>query len=382
MLPLKDNAYKAEGNQQVIELLDKWIGYAKQGQLKFACVIGSRGGDDVQSDWAGAQGSEFAVCFGLDDTKRLITEDLRSRMMPNLKQDPDPSCWEYNLAQGSVGFDFHSWLVRAEAKRRELGAPGPLKVHFHVGEKGIGSALNSPGRIQMFMNVVRPMLTLMGAVESSDAANGSRLDARDHFSYKPLHAAYAKHGPDVLPKFKASEEAKDNVSKILNNLGIYRRPVVITLREEPRIPHRNSNLPEWIKFADWLKEKHLCEVVFVRDTAKAEEGIQNHFCIPEASRLLEIRMALYEIAGINFFVSNGPAVLTWFSDCNWIMVHKLDPNDPYDANTPASWEAYTGVPPGGQFPWARSQQAFVWGEDNFETLSAAFIAHCVEAPVE
>ena len=96
--------------------------------------------------------------------------------------------------------------------------------------------------------------------------------------------------------------------------------ITITLREASHQEDRNSRLEEWIKVADWLEHQGY-EVVFVRDTEKAEETISGYTISPEASLDLLYRGALYESAKMNLFTANGPAALcTVTNDIPYLMM--------------------------------------------------------------
>lgn len=357
---------RVEGNEQVVDLLNKWLSFAKQGDMRFAAIIGCRTSEDVVTDCAGAQGTEFAAYFGLDEMKHNLATHLKNRSIAiKDPQNADPSCWVYSIAQWTVGYDFFQWLVNAELVRRREGAPAPLKVHFYAGQDGDWSkALNNFPRKQMFDKVCRPMVALLGA-EESDKPNGRYLDHVQAFSYTPVIKAY-KDGIE-LPKFSAPEWARAKVAEKFGD----RRPVVITLRETELHRYRNSNIPEWLKFATWLKDKGE-DIVFLRDTRLAEEPLEGWETYPEASTELEIRMALYEISRICFFGSNGPFGLVTISDIPWICIYPLDNSKSYKYNNPDVWAKSMGIKPGEQFPWCRPDQKIVLKHDTFDNLVEAW----------
>src|SRR5258708_27038162 len=123
---------RVEGNSQVVGLLPKWLEFANTGDMRFVGLVACRTSEDVVTDCAGAQGTEFAAYFGLDELKRTLAAHLKNRSIP-LKQDPagiDSSCWLYSVAQWTVGYDFFQWLVNVELVRRREGIKEPLRVHF------------------------------------------------------------------------------------------------------------------------------------------------------------------------------------------------------------------------------------------------------------
>jgi ADP-heptose:LPS heptosyltransferase len=150
-----------------------------------------------------------------------------------------------------------------------------------------------------------------------------------------------------------------------------RLPITITLRESLHWPHRNSNLPEWLKFADYL-QKQGEQVLFVRDTWKAREPLERFATCPAASRDLEIRLALYKQAKCNFFIDNGPWHLALVSPAPWVAFINVDPMSGYIPCTPQWWKRNHGVAPGQQFPWSNATQRIVWAPDTFDEMCKAW----------
>ena len=90
--------------------------------------------------------------------------------------------------------------------------------------------------------------------------------------------------------------------------------MVITLRET-YARGRNSSIAEWLKFGKYVEETNL--VVFIRDTSRWNNILIHedyHFdTFPVASIDLDMRLALYQHAKINFSVGGGPTSLLHFS---------------------------------------------------------------------
>lgn len=293
-----------------------------------------------------------------------IDKDMKNRASPkrNMNLGADYVCC--NLANGYLSFDFLNWLVDAEMFRIRSGAPGPLKVGFWFGKDG-KSGLSSLYHVLMFERVIKPALALVGAVEDKKAVRG-----RSPESFLMKNIVTASHLGQSVPKLQAPEWARDAVADILGGM----EPVTITLREASHTDHRNSNLDAWIKFARWLTERGE-QVVFVRDTAKADEELPCEFMsIREAAVDLHIRAALYEKAKANMFVSNGPVAIAIYGDKPWLMFHhKATDNDKFLASTPTFWKENQGVPVGTQFPWSLPTQRIIWDtEDSFENIVEAW----------
>ena len=295
--------------------------------------------------------------LAIDYLKLQIMSDFTNRMNPPSNKEVTADKWAYNIARGPASYDFIAWLVNAEMTRVRERAPFPLKVAFYVGQDGnVKDALHSEGRAQMFANVIRPSLAFVGAIESNEAQSGR---IQECYSFVPAVDG-ARHGEKV-PMFTTPDPQVCWVPS----------PVTITLRESDRQLHRNSNPEEWLKFARYLRDEGE-RVVIVRDTAKAHESFGDFEICPVESVNIQARLALYEQATCNLFVSNGPATLAFFTERPWLMFAAPDENDSYFPNRPDGWRTFAGISPGEQFPWSRPDQRIIWQADTFEVMRDAW----------
>jgi len=152
------------------------------------------------------------------------------------------------------------------------------------------------------------------------------------------------------------------------------KPVVsLTLRSRMRDQVRNTRLPEWIQFAEYLDAQGFCPI-FLPDTEsllRGERGVFRFASSESASLDMEYRLALYELAYCNFFYSNGPATLAM-----------LDPKVNFVFHLPilneslfASEDAYRdlGFTVGASsFPYVEGTHHLSWKSDDFENLVASF----------
>lgn len=369
MLPIThENPLTTKGNATVVKMLEQWLEQAKKGRMNYIALVGAEGPDQITHGLAGSLGLEFGINWGLDRLKEQLSEERKMRQRP---QDPyapaDQAC--FNLMQMAPSFDFMNWLAIAKMKMDESGLPGPLKVAFWYG-KIKETWKDDPARPGMLENVCKPALQFVGAVEDEAAVTGRTYD---QFLLRSV-TQMANEGHEV-PEFRATDEARKSVNAfLLSDFSRYpRRPVVITLREAPHWPHRNSNLDEWLKFARYL-QRNGEEVVFVRDTAKADQPIPDYeFDIyPEASRDLDIRLALYEQAKCSLFAANGPWNLAVFGKWPWLMFNEALPDDPFEFNRPEGWMRHNGISVGEQLPWSLPTQRIIWGRDTYDVMRRAW----------
>jgi hypothetical protein len=355
---------KAHGNAEAVDLLRHYAKEAEKGTINHVTVTVCDSLGQMAADFAGSADADVVIPSLLDFLKLKIADTRRriARPMPEQGLTCDYVC--YNIGDSPTSFDFLPWLVDAEMTRRREDAPAPLKVAFARGQDG-KSGLNTDYRRAMFTGVLRPLVTMIGAVEDQVALGGR---GKQVYVYRDVVEA-AKRGEPV-PALKAPPYAREVVQEMFAGAP----PVTITLRETANFTHRNSNLPEWLKFADDL-ERQGQRVIFIRDAAKYADPIPGYETCPMASVNLFVRMALYEQARCNMFVANGPWVMALHSERPWLMFNEVSNGDPNAANTPHWWVEAHGVAPGGQYPWSKRDQRIIWQRDDYKNLSEAWHAH-------
>jgi hypothetical protein len=357
----------ALGNKEVCEYLEKVLATAKEGKMCMVVTLGAFSPTQVQMDMAGHVGSEFALYYALDQAKAGIVQIVKDRQRPAPKDSDVPANMvEYNLTELSTSYDFLKWLIVAEMKRVEEGAPPPLRVKFFYGASN--KALEFPNRAQMFHNVMVPLVQMIGAVVDDEMERGRQCNG---LTWAPIWAAYNKG--QKLPQLMIPPEALVSMQLTMaRQFGDM--PVTITLRESDEFPHRNSDLLEWIKFAEWLRNERNEHVLFVRDTAKAEEGIEGFHTLPIASQNLIHRAALYEVAKANLFVSNGPSGLGVLSAKPSLLFQQILDDGAYWPETARGCSHFFGFEAGKQWPIPTGQR-IIWKPDTFENIRDAWIEH-------
>ena len=308
-----------------------------------------------------------------------------TRRLPPLGPRPDYSCAFY---ADPPSHDFCVWLVAAELMRRHHDAPAPLRVKFGLFDGQLGlydfgadsirsershrCGLTRKYSDEMLANVLRPAIAMMGAVEEPAAHAPFDLDALGHYveyDYHGGHLIDAGRQGFEIPRFQPPQWAFDEVDAFLKG----RRPVVITLREVPVQPERNSQIEEWMRFATSIRDCH--PVLFVRDTCKAGESLPGFETWPMASINTYIRAALYQRAYVNMMVGNGPIVWAVHSDAPYLIFKQLVPALPrWDHGNAKGWRDQEHMEIGDQLPWATPKQRLTWTDDTYEEIASAFEA--------
>ena len=317
----------------------------------------------LAAPWMARQAMEFQTAAQqLADGDASVTVH-GSGLLPEIARQmgqPQPETMNavYDLGNSPASYDFTTWLVQAEMARKRHGFQ-KLSVSLIPGPKNGFRDDSLPGsdafKRQMLENVIHPAIRMMGATVSE-----SKVGWTGDYRIAPICDA-VKQGED-MPCYKAPAWAVDKVKAHLAG----RRPIVITLREARHWPERNSNLPAWLEFAKGRRD-----VIFVRDTDKSDEPLPGFETYPLASKHLEIRLALAELAFVNMGVSNGPLMLEFYSRCPLMMFLKTS-IEGYRPSHPDWLERNAGVRVGENFPWAVSGQMIVWAADDLDSITKAF----------
>jgi hypothetical protein len=358
MLAPPDAPDLKEGSREVLNLLEATLDRAQVGDITHLCIVATSEKGAISVKAVGVSNNYCHAFTGLSILQDEIKLGLTSRRPPSKDRSLTADYVCFNVAQAPCSYDFIAWLVDHEMDRVAKGAPFPLKVYFYFGPNNDRDfAFQYARRQQMFENVIRPALAFVGAVEDEKAVGG--VADSETYSFAPI-VERVNRGEKV-PQFKPVCTANNNGAK----------PVIITLRETTSALGRNSRLDEWMKFAKWLRERGE-RVIFLRDTDKAEERMEDFELCPVASTNIDARLAVYLDAKCNLFVANGPATLAFFTDVPWMLFHYADPLDEHYPSTPNGWKQYAGISPGEQFPWCNEKQRIIWEAPEFANMKAAW----------
>lgn len=312
----------------------------------------------LAEDWMAAQVEHFLE--QVEANRRRYTVDVKCPgfLKAAIEHNTLEVLYDLDVAPGS--FDFMCSMLNVENFREKAGY-SRVHVHLRAGsDRGFRPNeivdVKHEQKNRMLNHVVRPLIGMFGFTEVCDLTNPVQ------FQYSPRESVDYYKETGKLPVYEASDLAKRWVA---NKYGD--SPYVITLREAEYWPQRNSNIDEWIKFAKTLDGR----VIFLRDTAKAYIPIEGFETCPTASLDLNVRLALYRQAKMNFFVTNGPAGLAHYSkDIPYLNFYTTAKG--YHCYDPAWLKEFVGIEPYGQMPWAGPHQRLVYADDTFENIRSAF----------
>lgn len=331
---------------EVIELLEAYLETAKTHSFGSVAISMVGYPNIAACDYAGDIALELAQRDALCLLHGKLQSSIDDWSLPAHDETLDQSHVVYNVRNGPLGFDFLIWLVEAEMIRVRAGAPAPLKVAFWLGKSG----KLTPDRQHWLNALFRPALRFIGAVEDERAMRGHHKPL-----YVPRDIVAAVRAGESVPRFHTSTPSP------------YPGAVTITLREAAHDTSRNSNLEAWLAVAHVL-EREGDDVVFVRDTARAHESLSGFTTCPQASIDLDARLALYQAAKANLFVTNGPVGLVMFGNSPWL--EWCDPKHSECFAIP--WRDAHGISMGEQFPWSLPTQRIIWQPDTYANIVAAW----------
>lgn len=214
----------------------------------------------------------------------------------------------YDLSCKPATYDFSVFLTICKTL-------GVTEIVFDVSKGFQKKKFSQETAARMLENILMPMAEIWGFKWSL----GTSGDVSPGYLYQDA----IKHWPLRLRGFDL-------------NPG---RPT-ITIRESIRNKHRDSS-PAWREFAKEI------DAIVIEDAYKVPIDLKD-------------RIDLYRNASMNYFCSNGPGAMLFYT------------NIPYTFFSPDSakgtWAA--GFKEGSQYPWAQENQKIVWANDTIENLRA------------
>lgn len=319
-------------------------------------------GDPVRrfksTTWMAAQVQEAIEQF--DEHKLIYTVDVKTDGLLKAVWEASTMQEIYDLNFYPPTFNFLEWMMNKEVDRKVKGFKR-LKVWLRPGSnegfREEPTILNTASKEIMLENVVRPVLKMFGAVEGGNGKHFSPIS----YVVGPCVAAVKKG--HQTPEFGPDRACQAWAHKLVGNEPF----VTITLRESYYWPQRNSNIEAWTAFAKTLKDR----VIFIRDTDKADEPLGDFETCATAARDLEKRTALYRRAKMNYFVSNGPAMLAMMGNKIPYICFMPKPSNGYFCNSSEWLKKNSGIERGDQWPWASSNQKMVWEDDTLDNITKA-----------
>ena len=242
--------------------------------------------------------------------------------------DADEVLAVYDLNSQPITFDFAYFLVGAEVFAKQNGK-SKLFIWFvqknkdfikderylkHVDEDSQNWRLNN---ILLPLARMHAAYTGFGILPQGTSVNkyikdsliypeGFAENYSPRFNYKDLRDSMGMDSSSYRG-LQTSLQGQKYINSWKNHSEIDLPIVSITLRNYGYDPSRNSNVKEWVKFADWLSQRGYTPV-FIPDVDacwEPDDALGSHLVFTDACWNLEIRMAFYDSCFLSFFYSNG-----------------------------------------------------------------------------
>lgn len=308
----------------------------------------------------------------------------------------------YDLDAMPPTFDIASFLFLAELERRRAGL-GRIHLVIVPGrnlqpQNEAEEALPDEARQRRVDTILVPVSRLLPSCTGLTLCANRKDAARFRFAASvPVFPASATPtfplAPDqslinaldlsadtVFPILTAPDQERHAVRTWLDGRIGDRLPVVVSLRESPFMPARNSAVDQWIAFARRLDETRFAPV-FVRDTERALEpptnGLEAFPIFEAASWNIALRMALYEAAYVNLAVMHGAMELCWFNGaCRYAAFMPVGTSP----QTSPEFLGSRGFVEGQSLPFAQPWQKLIWRPQKLAEIETAFssIVQCIE----
>lgn len=330
-------------------------------------------------------------------TKQVLTAVKKSKrwlgtlFLKSESHDQDYVTAIYDLNSNAITFDFSFFLIGAELFSRRNGK-NSFVVWFarrnNDSEKNetYNSIVDESSVKWRFENVVLPLINLCPAcigysvlpemADISEAIKGKLV-------YPDLYDGKYIPGMDYREIFLSARQGKfvglrASVQGIryiqswkeANNLT--GQIVTITIRQYGYDVSRNSNIDEWVKFAELIKVKGMTPV-FIPDTDgcfERDHRLDGFIVFRDPCWNLGLKMALYEKASLNFFVSNGPASIAILNRTVKYIIMKQIVAESVQAKESILKDCGKRI--GENYDFAEDYQVTSWNEDSVENILDEF----------
>ena len=305
----------------------------------------------------------------------------------------------WDLNRDPMSFDFAWFLVGAELFSKKNGKDS-FFVNFIRSSDAV--EIGPPGQRIIdvsevhwrFENIVLPLINLFPAcighsvvpkTQNLSKTLKGKLVYPEFYDGK--YTPSSDHHRDVcLSKekflgFRAPLQGIRSIKSWKKANKITKNIVTITLRQYDYDQVRNSNVFEWVKFANLVFKQGLTPV-FIPDTYacfELDDRLDGFIVFQDPCWNLGLRMALYEESYLNFFVSNGPVAIAMLNKKIKVIYIKLSVEDSLESGI----DVYEnrGLKVGQRrYDFAEEYQVLSWEEDSFENIRDEFYRFLKEYP--
>ena len=295
-------------------------------------------------------------------------------------------------------FNFVEFLIGLELRSKQLNLKGfiinivPRREGSSRFEYGYDSIIDNSKKEWRIENLIIPLARLHPCCKgiqilpnresASIYINCRHIFPRGYSLANPVEMNRADfykeaNNPKKITGLRATKASREYIDKYITEKNIRKKIVTITLRLYEYDKIRNSNLLEWKKFINYLKERDFHPVV-IPDTEKAwgkEFEEFKEYLFTDICWNMQLRLALSETAYMNLGVQNGPLTMMFFApNCNVLQM-----NSPCDSKElvkkAKNYEKVHHCKEGVQFGYLHKHQRMSFKPDSCEIIKAEFEAH-------
>ena len=329
--------------------------------------------------------------------KIIVDNMLRLRMSvtkPLLRKERDDLLYAiFDMECAPITFNIAEFLVDAELESRNINKNGfvvvvvPLEKEPKYENEEYLSVVDSASKSWRFQNIVLPIISLSSSCKGiyilpqrKDVEQYVRNfdiypDIYDSKNIRYLDAGklYRKlDRPNMFEGLRATKQGLRYVDKWIKANNINKPIVTITIRDYGYDKVRNSNLDAWSRFSTYLDGSGYVPVIIpdIDGDDLDQTYFSDGFIYKEAAWNMMLRMALYELVYLNFFVSGGPLSLAIMNPkCSYIAMNLFAEGSVIDTK-----DAYKkiGYDVGTNYKFSTENQKLVYDTDSYDNIVSEF----------
>lgn len=296
----------------------------------------------------------------------------------------------YDLSSNSVSFDFAFFLAAAESfaiKQGEESFVVSIVRKKNDAFKGsvYSSVVDDESLKWKLDNIIIPLISLypkcsgyniLPKEEDLNLLPKDRLIYPRFYNnnYSPVmdyKEIFKILEEDIFSGFRATKQGTRYIESWFKEKKISNPVVTITIRNYNFDVARNSNIDEWIKFANWLIKEGYAPI-FIPDTDSSfniGSSLNSFDVFRECCWNLGLRMSVYENSYLNF-VTAGPASIAQLNrTVKYISMNMLS-----EGSQQASLKNFKkmGLEIGANFKFSKWYQILSFKQDNYENILQEF----------
>ena len=329
--------------------------------------------------------------------KIIVDNMLRLRMSvtrPLKRKERDDLLYAiFDMECAPITFNVVEFLVAAEYESRNINKNGfvvvvvPLEKEPLYKNDEYLSVVDSASKSWRFQNIVLPIISLSSSckgIHILPRRKDVELYVRNfdiypdiydskNIRYLDIREFYRKFDrPNMFEGLRATKQGLRYVDKWIKANNINKPIVTITIRNYGFDKVRNSNLDAWSRFSTYLDGSGYVPVIIpdIDGDDLGQTYFSDGFIYKEAAWNMMLRMALYELVYLNFFVSGGPLSLAIMNPkCSYIAMNLFAEGSVIDTK-----DAYKkiGYDVGTNYKFSTENQKLVYDTDSYDNIVSEF----------